>query len=115
MVASKRIGVYLQDEPRPKPAEVHGAPTYSFVATPEGLDRTARALQARNAAFEGPADDTSALAVRSLYFNDPAGNHFHLFQPRDTAAAPTARSRSRTASLRNSIRISPIPRATSFN
>ena len=90
MVAGKRIGVFLQDEPRPKPAGVHGAPTYSFAATAAGLERTARALKARNAACEGPADDSSALAARSLYFNDPAGNHFHLFQPRDAVAASTA-------------------------
>ena len=83
VVAGRRVGVYLQDEPRPKPAALHGAPTCSFETSSGGLDEIAAVLRARDVAHEGPADDNSPIAARSLYFNDPAGNHFHLFVPRE--------------------------------
>ncbi|MFT5487909.1 MAG: catechol 2,3-dioxygenase-like lactoylglutathione lyase family enzyme [Alphaproteobacteria bacterium] len=83
IVAGRRVGVYLQDEPRAKPDTVYGAPTCSFESTPEGLDEITAILKARNAQYEGPDDDDSPIAARSLYFNDPAGNHFHLYVPRD--------------------------------
>jgi extradiol dioxygenase family protein len=83
LVAGRRIGVYLQDENRTKPSSVHGAPTCSFETTREGLDEIAAVLKARNVPHDGPGDDDSALASRSLFYNDPAGNHFHLFVPRD--------------------------------
>lgn len=88
IVAGKRIGVYLQDEPRPKPEGVHGAPTCSFETTPEGLERIAAAVKARNALHEGPVDDDGPVAARSLYLNDPAGNHFHVYVPSTPRRSP---------------------------
>lgn len=81
-IAGKRIGVYLQDEDRPRPDGVRGAPTYSFETTTGGLEETLAALSAWGAAYEGPLEDDSPFAARSVYFNDPAGNHFHVYVPR---------------------------------
>jgi len=81
VIAGKRIGAYLQCEVRPKAESVHGGPTYSFETSAGGLDRLAAALRARNHPFEGPADDDGLPAVRSLFFNDPAGNHYHVYVP----------------------------------
>jgi catechol 2,3-dioxygenase-like lactoylglutathione lyase family enzyme len=81
VIAGKRIGAYLQCEVRPKPDDVHGSPTYSFETTPAGLERLAGVLRARNYPFEGPVDDDGLPAARSLFFNDPAGNHYHVYVP----------------------------------
>jgi catechol 2,3-dioxygenase-like lactoylglutathione lyase family enzyme len=80
-LAGKRIGVYLQCEPRPQPASVHGGPTYSFETTAAGLAELAALLVARGIAIEGPLDDDGRPAARSVFFNDPAGNHYHVFVP----------------------------------
>jgi catechol 2,3-dioxygenase-like lactoylglutathione lyase family enzyme len=79
VIAGKRIGAYLQCELRPKTESVHGGPTYSFETTLHGLERLAAELKARNHNFEGPVDDDGFPAARSLFFNDPAGNHYHVY------------------------------------
>ncbi len=89
IAAGRRIGVYLQCEPRPRKVDgLRGAPTCSFESTTDGLDRIAASLDARGAAREGPFDENSSIAARSLYFNDPAGNHFHVYVPREGAGNP---------------------------
>jgi len=80
-LAGKRIGVYLQCETRPKPESVYGGPTYSFETTRSGLDDVTAALAARGVPYEGPQDDDGLPAARLLFFNDPAGNHYHVFVP----------------------------------
>jgi catechol 2,3-dioxygenase-like lactoylglutathione lyase family enzyme len=89
VIAGKRIGAYLQCEVRPKAQSVHGGPTYSFVTSPRGLDRLAGALRERDHPFEGPVDDDGVPAVRSLFFNDPAGNHYHVYVPAEPRNAAT--------------------------
>ena len=81
-IAGKRIGVYLQSEERPRPGGVRGAPTYSFETTDTGLDETLAELRSWGADYEGPLDGDAPFAARSVYFNDPAGNHFHVYVPR---------------------------------
>ena len=81
-IAGKRIGVYLQGEERPKPANLRGAPTYSFETTEGGLGETVAALRAWGAEYEGPLEADRPFAERYVYFNDPAGNHFHVYVPR---------------------------------
>lgn len=83
VIAGKRIGVYLQFEARPNVERVFGGPTYSFEATAAGLERVASSLEARQLDHEGPLDDDRNPAARSLFFNDPAGNHYHLYVPAD--------------------------------
>lgn len=80
-LAGKRIGVYLQCEERPKADSVYGGPTYSFETTAAGLERVAAELAKRGIPCEGPADDDGRPATRSLFFNDPAGNHYHVYVP----------------------------------
>ena len=80
-IANKRIGVYLQSESRETPADVRGSPTYSFETTEPGLDATLADLRAIGTTFEGPVPDDRPFAVSSTYFNDPAGNHFHVYVP----------------------------------
>lgn len=87
VIAGKRIGAYLQSELRPKPTSLHGGTTYSFETTERGLERLAGVLRAGKHPCEGPLDDDGMPAVRSVYFNDPAGNHYHVYVP---AAAGTA-------------------------
>lgn len=88
-LAGKRVGVYLQCELRPKPANVYGSTTYSFETTPEHLDQLAETLAAQGIAHEGPVDDDDQPATRSLFFNDPAGNHYHVYVPRVPSSEST--------------------------
>lgn len=86
VIAGKRIGAYLQCDERPKTKQVHGGPTYSFETTSPGLDRLAAALKAGNYDYEGPVDDDGVPAACSLFFNDPAGNHYHVYVPAQRAS-----------------------------
>lgn len=86
-VAGKRIGVYLQSEERPESAGVRGAPTYSFETTPEGLRQTRAELTTFGTPCEGPLQNDRPLARGSLYFNDLAGNHFHVYIPSPSHSA----------------------------
>lgn len=79
VIADKRIGIYLQSEGRPKPEGVHGAPNYSFATTTEGLQRAIRVLEQRKAPHEVMDDEDSPHRERSVFFNDPAGNHYHIY------------------------------------
>lgn len=81
-IAGKRIGVYLQSEERPKDQGVRGLPIFSFETTTTGMAETVAALDAWGSAYEGPVVQDRPFAARSVYFNDPAGNHFHVYVPR---------------------------------
>lgn len=80
-VAGKRLGVYLQSDERPAPSGVRGSPTFSLETTEQGLAETTDDLGALGARWEGPLEEDRAFAARSVYFNDPAGNHFHVYIP----------------------------------
>ncbi len=69
-LAGTRIGVYLQSEERAPAASAHGAPTYSLVTTPNGIDGVIRGAER----FGDAGDRREA----ELFFADPAGNWFHL-------------------------------------
>jgi catechol-2,3-dioxygenase len=86
-VAGKRLGVYLQSAPRQAESTLRGSPTFSFETTERGLADTVNDLDALGAPFEGPADEDRPFAARSLYFNDPAGNHFHVYLPTQQRAS----------------------------
>ena len=90
-VAGKRMGVYLQSETRPEPTGVRGSPTFSFETTGDGLHETRADLDDVGAPYEGPIDLDRPFALSSLYFNDPAGNHYHVYVPEgDRASSPDA-------------------------
>jgi catechol 2,3-dioxygenase-like lactoylglutathione lyase family enzyme len=84
-LAGRRIGVYLQTAEREPPNGVHGAPTYSFEGSSKSLNRIAVNLARIGFPHDGPDEDTSPVATRSLFFNDPAGNHYHVYVPRDSS------------------------------
>lgn len=86
-VGGKRMGVYLQSEERKNPAGARGLPTYSFTTTSEGLEEVVQALIKAAMPFEGPLESAYPFAALSLFFADPAGNHYSVYTPR-IATAP---------------------------
>jgi catechol 2,3-dioxygenase-like lactoylglutathione lyase family enzyme len=81
VIAGKRIGVYLQDEERAMPNSARGTPTYSFTTTGKGLEEVGAALESWKVRIEGPVANTHAFAAETLYFCDPAGNHYAVYVP----------------------------------
>ena len=84
-IGGKRMGVYLQSEERPRPTTACGLPTYSFTTTQEGLAELAEDLRALNSDFAGPVKNAYPFADQSLFFTDPAGNHYAVYLPTDAA------------------------------
>jgi catechol 2,3-dioxygenase-like lactoylglutathione lyase family enzyme len=80
-LAGKRIGVYLQDDERQPPKGARGTPTYSFTTTRHGLAEVKGALEAWKISCEGPVKNYHSFAAESLFFCDPAGNHFAVYLP----------------------------------
>src|SRR5205823_13270356 len=80
-IGGKRMGVYLQSEERPRPGSARGLPTYSFTTTEQGLAEDARELNELGAHFDGPARSVHTFADESLFFTDPAGNHYAVYTP----------------------------------
>jgi len=80
-IGGKRMGVYLQSEERAPPAGPRGLPTYSFTTTERGLDHVIRDLRDLGTKFEGPNRDAYAFAAQSVFFTDPAGNHYAVYTP----------------------------------
>jgi catechol 2,3-dioxygenase-like lactoylglutathione lyase family enzyme len=78
-IGGKRMGVYLQSEERRRPAAARGLPTYSFMTTERGLDETAKDLQDLGALVEGPVSHAHSFAKQTLFFADPAGNHYAVY------------------------------------
>jgi len=80
-IAGKRIGVYLQDDERPMPTSARGTPTYSFTTSRVGLEEVAAELERWKMPFEGPIKNVYAFAAETLFFCDPAGNHYAVYLP----------------------------------
>ena len=89
-IAGKRFGIFLQTEYRPTPPEVRGSPTYSFETTEAGIAETAGILRDSSARWDGPFEEDRPFAARSVYFTDPAGNHFHVYVPSEPRDDPSA-------------------------
>src|SRR4029079_13444846 len=78
-IGGKRMGVYLQSEERPKPQSPRGLPTYSFITTPRGLDELLGELSNLKLRFDGPLKNSQPFAEDSVFFSDPAGNHYAVY------------------------------------
>ena len=85
-IGGRRIGVYLQEQERSKRGSVYGIPTYAFAATERGLSHVLSVLKRRAAEYVA-AENDSPNALSSIYFNDPAGNSFHVFVPKTRSDA----------------------------
>ena len=89
-IGGKRMGVYLQSEERPRPSGARGLPTYSFTTTARGLEEVAMTLNQLSTAFEGPVSNASNFAKQSLFFTDPAGNHYSVYTANDSISPSSA-------------------------
>ena len=85
-IGGKRMGVYLQSETRPQPNSPRGLPTYSFTTNERGLDEVAMTLKGLGVAFDGPVNNANNFAMRSLFFTEPAGNHYSVYIPKNSTA-----------------------------
>ncbi len=91
-IGGKRMGVYLQDEDRSRENGTRGLPTYSFTTTAKGMDQVVKELNELKVPSEGPVKDAHSFASRSLFFTDPAGNHYDVYTPRDVDSDPRPHS-----------------------
>jgi catechol-2,3-dioxygenase len=80
-IGGKRMGVYLQSESRPKPNGSRGLPTHSFTTTERGVEEVAMELKQLGMNFDGPLRHAHSFATQSLFFTDPAGNHYSVYTP----------------------------------
>jgi len=87
-IGGKRMGVYLQSETRPQPQQPRGLPTYSFTTTERGLEEVAMQLEQLDMTFDGPVRDANSFAKQSLFFIDPAGNHYCVYKPNTSDEGP---------------------------
>jgi len=85
-IGGKRMGVYLQSEERPRPGSARGLPTYSLTTTEQGLAEFARELNELGAHFDGPVRRVHTFADGSLFFTEPAGNHYAVYAPQTSQA-----------------------------
>jgi catechol 2,3-dioxygenase-like lactoylglutathione lyase family enzyme len=86
-IGGKRMGVYLQSEERPSPVSARGLPTYSFTTTAQGLDLVMHDLCDLGTPCDGPLRYPWLFADQSLFFTDPAGNHYAVFTPTESPRA----------------------------
>ena len=86
-IGGKRMGVYLQSEERPQPSSRRGVPTYSFTTTSKGLDDVMTALGEFGSAFDGPVQHAHSFADQTVFFTDPAGNHYAVYTTTSSAIA----------------------------
>jgi catechol 2,3-dioxygenase-like lactoylglutathione lyase family enzyme len=91
-IGGKRMGVYLQSDHREPPAGARGLPTYSFTTTDEGLHPLARELDEIGTRYER-VEAAHPFARRTIFFHDPAGNHYAVYTPRDAAPPNTSTGR----------------------
>jgi catechol-2,3-dioxygenase len=93
-IGGKRMGVYLQSDERPTPTGARGLPTYSFTTREEGIAAVMGELKELGMSFEGPVRNAHPFADQSLFFTDPAGNHYAVYIPKDpTQHSPHALGR----------------------
>jgi catechol-2,3-dioxygenase len=86
-IGGKRMGVYLQSEERTRPTNRRGLPTYSFTTTAEGLDQTMAALTQTGTSFDGPVAHAHSFADLTIFFADPAGNHYAVYTGKNSPTA----------------------------
>jgi len=86
-IGGKRMGVYLQSDERPRPSGPRGLPTYSFTTTERGLNELSADLKQLGVNCSGPVRNSHPFAEQTLYFTDPAGNHYAVYIPKDAGAA----------------------------
>ena len=90
-IGGKRMGVYLQSDERPAPTSARGLPTYSFTAREDGIAAVAKDLNQLGFKFDGPMRNPHPFADQSLFFTDPAGNHYSVYTRKDPLPeSPTA-------------------------
>jgi catechol 2,3-dioxygenase-like lactoylglutathione lyase family enzyme len=80
-IGGKRMGIYLQSEEREARAGARGLPTYSFTTTDRGLDDVIGDLRDLGVKFAGPNRDPYPFAAQSVFFTDPASNHYAVYTP----------------------------------
>src|SRR5215207_6156884 len=85
-IGGKRMGVYLQSHERPPPSGPRGLPTYSFITTEHGLEALGKDLKQLGVNCTGPVKDSHPFAKETLFFTDPAGNHYAVYTPKDSSA-----------------------------
>src|SRR5215470_1292955 len=78
-IGGKRMGGYLQSEERQQPNDARGLPTYSFTTTKKGLEATRNELANLSARYSGPVKNAHSFSDESLFFTDPAGNHYEVY------------------------------------
>jgi catechol-2,3-dioxygenase len=86
-IGGKRMGVYLQSDERPRPSGPRGLPTYSFTTTERGLHELSADLKQLGVNCAGPVTNSHPFAQQTLFFTDPAGNHYAVYVPKDAGAA----------------------------
>ena len=86
-IGGKRMGVYLQSDERPSPRSPRGLPTYSFTTTEAGLKELANELKQLGVNCTGPVKNSHPFAEQTLFFTDPAGNHYAVYIAKDGIAA----------------------------
>jgi catechol-2,3-dioxygenase len=84
-IGGKRMGVYLQSDERPQPSSARGLPTYSFTTDQQGLEQVTNALSGSSVHFDGPVKNAHPFADQSIFFTDPAGNHYAVYTVKDPA------------------------------
>lgn len=82
-IGGKRMGVYLQSEERPAPAGARGLPTYSFTAREDDIRAVIKDLDELGMRYDGPVRNSHPFAEQTLFFTDPAGNHYAVYTPKD--------------------------------
>jgi catechol 2,3-dioxygenase-like lactoylglutathione lyase family enzyme len=87
-IGGKRMGVYLQSDERPQPGGPRGLPTYSFTTTARGLDELVSELHASGVSFDGPVPREYSFADQTVFFTDPAGNHYAVYTTPHAAEVP---------------------------
>jgi len=86
-IGGKRMGVYLQSDERPRPGNPRGLPTYSFTTTEQGLEALTAELEQLGVNCVGPVSNSHPFAAQTLFFTDPAGNHYAVYTPKDASVA----------------------------
>jgi len=84
-IGGKRMGVYLQSDERPAPTGARGLPTYSFTTDEPGIEAVTKELKQLHMSYEGPLQNAQPFAAQSLFFTDPAGNHYSVYLPSERA------------------------------
>jgi catechol-2,3-dioxygenase len=86
-IGGKRMGIYLQSDERPSPSGPRGLPTYSFTTTERGLDALAADLKQFGVNSTGLVRNSHPFAERTLFFTDPAGNHYAVYTTKAASRA----------------------------